>query len=138
MLRYVFRSNYMANSTHRAQLGFLVELTRPVCDDDKDLLARRYIDIYDNLVGEVILEERNPIHRFLLVVLDTVVAMHVEGALQNDHRMASRARRAVLTYPWDTEVPPGVVKYGDAWPAGDHVAYAFGSEDQAMLAQQRA
>ncbi len=42
----------MANSTHRAQLGFLVELTRPLCDDDKDLLARRYIDIYDNLVGE--------------------------------------------------------------------------------------
>ncbi|MCA9822601.1 MAG: hypothetical protein R3C29_10745 [Dehalococcoidia bacterium] len=127
----------MANSAHPAQLGFLVELTRPVCDDDKDLLARRYVDIYDNLVGEVILEEQRPTHRFLLVVLDSVVAMHVEGALQNDHRMASRARRAVLTYTRDTEVPPGVLRDGDPWPAGDHVAYAFPSEQQAILSQRK-
>ncbi|MCO5202749.1 MAG: hypothetical protein M9925_13710 [Chloroflexi bacterium] len=127
----------MANSTHRAQLGFLVELTRPLCDDDKDLLARRYIDIYDNLVGEVILEDQSPTHRFLLVVADNVVAMHVEGALQNDDRVASKARRAVLTYPWDTEVPPGVLRDGDAWPAGDHVAYAFPSEQQAMFSLRK-
>lgn len=127
----------MPDTTQRAQLGFLVELSRPVCDDDKDLLARRYIDLYDKPVGEVILEDRSPTRRFLLVVLDNVVAMHVEAALQNDHRMTSRARRAVLSYPRDAEVPPGVLRDGDAWLAGDHVAYAFPSEEQATFSQRK-
>ncbi len=127
----------MPNSTELSQLGYLVELTRAVCDDDKDLLARRYNDMYGNLVGEVILEERDPVLRFLLVVEDAAVAMHVEATLQNDTRMASRARRAVLTYPRDSEVPPGVLRDGDAWPAGDHIAYAFPSEQQALFSLQK-
>jgi len=128
----------MANSTQRAHLGFLVELTRPVGRDDKDLLAGRYIDLHDKPLGEVILEDRSPTRRFLLVVMDEVVAMHVEAALENDHRTASRARRAVLRYPREAVVPPGVVRDGHAWAAGDDVAYSFVSEDQAALAQQGA
>lgn len=125
----------MTTSTQPAHLGFLVELTRPVGSDDKDLLAGRYIDLYDKPLGEVILEDRSPARRFLLVVMDEVVAMHVEAALENDSRTASRARRAVLRYPRGAEVPPGVVRNGDAWTAGDHVVYSFGSEDQASRAQ---
>lgn len=128
----------MTASMQQAHLGFLVELTRPVGRDDRDLLAGRYIDLYDKPLGEVILEDRSPTRRFLLVVLDQVVAMHVEAALENDHRTASRARRAVLRYPRGTEVPPGVVRGGDVWAAGDDIVYSFVSEDQATLAQQGA
>jgi len=126
----------MADSAIRAHLGFLVELARPASDDDTDLLGGRYVDSYAKPLGDVILEARSPTRRFLLIVSDSVVPMHVEAALEHDDRTESRARRAVLRYPKGATVPPGVVRNGDAWEGDDSVAYAFVSEDQATLAQQ--
>ena len=127
----------MTITARRAHLGFVVELTRPVKAEDADLLDGHYIDMEDQRLGEVILETRTPARRFLLIVADDVVAVHVEAALENDSRTESRARRAVLRYPYGKIVPPGVLENGDAWKTNDYVAYAFVSEDQAMLDQRR-
>ncbi len=125
----------MPNIPHRTHLGFLVELAQPVGPDDKDLLAGRYVDLNDEPLGDIVLEDRSPVRRFLLIVSDDVPAMHAEAALENDHRTTARARRAVLRYPTGTAVPAGVVRDGVAWPAGDYVAYTFGSEEEAASAQ---
>ena len=128
----------MPNIQHRAHLGFLVELAQPVGPDDKDLLGGRYVDLYDKPLGDIVLEDRSPVRRLLLIVSDDVAAMHAEAALENDHRATARARRAVLRYPAGTAVPPGVVRDGVAWPAGDYVAYIFGTEEDAASAQEGA
>ena len=92
----------MVEIPDRAHLGFLVELSRPAGQDDTDLFDGRYVDLYDKPLGDVILEARRPARRLLLVISDEVAAVHVEAALENDHRAMSRARRAVLRYPVGT------------------------------------
>lgn len=128
----------MTHLVRRAHLGFVVELTRPVASQDADLLDGRYVDTNDELLGTVVLEPQTPARRFLVIVADDVVAMHVEAALESDHRTESRDRRAVLRYPTGAVVPPGVLEDGEAWSKDDGIAYAFASEEQAMLAQRGA
>ncbi len=126
----------MATVPHQAHLGFIVDLVRPASAADEDLTSGRYLDIDQQPLGDVIFERQQPRRRFLLIVPDSVVAMHVEAALENDHRTESRARRAVLRYSKGSEVPAGVVRDGDPWETGGYVAYAFGSEDQALAAER--
>ncbi len=126
----------MAATTHGAHLGFVVEMVRPLSAADDDLTSGRYLDIDQQPLGDVIFERGQPRRRFLLIVPDDVVAMHVEAALESDDRTESRARRAVLRYAKGSAVPAGVVRNGESWETGGYVAYAFGSEDQAISAQQ--
>ncbi|MGE0598812.1 MAG: hypothetical protein AB7J35_03170 [Dehalococcoidia bacterium] len=127
----------MTHVFRRAHLGFVVELNRPVADDDSDLLDGHYLDANGEHLGEIILESRRPPRRFLLVVEDEEVAVHVEATLESDHRTDSRARRAVLRYPTGADVPQSVREDGELWKTDEEVAFAFASEEQAMLAQGR-
>ncbi|MGE3074272.1 MAG: hypothetical protein AB7N24_13560 [Dehalococcoidia bacterium] len=128
----------MTHVIRRAHLGFVVELNRPVVDDDNDLLEGQYLDANGEHLGEVVLESRRPPRRFLLVVEDEEVAVHVEATLERDHRTDARARRAVLRYPTGAVVPAEVRTEGEAWKTDDETAFAFSSEEQAMLAQGKA
>jgi hypothetical protein len=123
----------MADETPRTHLGFVVELARPVTHTDDDLVLGRYLDIDGRLLGEVILEDRQA-ERFLLLVPDDVVVLHVEAALENDHRVVSADRRAVLTFAAGEPVPPGVLREGERWDNGEVVAYAFASTEDAEAA----
>lgn len=117
----------------RTHLGFLVELAHPATHTDDDLVVGRYVDADGRLLGEVILEDRQA-GRFLLIVPDDVVVMHVEAALENDHRVVSADRRTVLRFEAGEPVPPGVLREGERWDAGDAVAFAFGSTEEAEAA----
>ncbi|MEP7216302.1 MAG: hypothetical protein ABI782_08615 [Anaerolineaceae bacterium] len=121
--------------THRAHLGFLVDLARPLHHQDDDLVGGRFLDANGDFVGEVLLEGRNPPRRFLLVVEDDMPAMHVEAVLENDHRVAGAARCAVLRYGESATVPAGVSRDGDLWDSGAYKAFAFGSEEEARTAE---
>jgi hypothetical protein len=123
----------MADEAPRTHLGFHVELAHPASHADDDLVIGRYLDVEGRLLGEVVLEDRQA-ERFLLIVPDDVVVMHVEAALENDHRVVSADRRTVVTFAAGDPVPPGVLRDGERWDAGDTVAFAFGSTEEAEAA----
>ena len=114
-------------------LGFHVELAHPANHNDDDLVLGRYLDVEGRLLGDVILEDHQA-ERLLLVVPDDIVVMHVEAALENDHRVVSADRRTVVTFAAGDRVPPGVLRDGERWDAGDTVAFAFASTEEAEAA----
>lgn len=124
--------------THRAHLGYVVDLARPLHHEDDDLAGGRFHDANGDSLGEVIFDTASPSLRFLLVVEDDMAAVHVEAILDADHRVESFAHRAVMRYGDRSEASAGIRDEGEAWESGEYVAFVFESEADARAAESRA
>lgn len=122
---------------HRTHLAYLVDLARPLHHQDDDLNGGRYHDANGDSIGEAIFGIFEQNEQFLLIVDDDVAAVHVEAVLDADHRVEDFGRRAVMRFSQPSEAPAGVRQDGEEWLSGEYVAYVFGSEEDARLAETR-
>ena len=106
-------------------------------DADSDQIDGDYRDAEGDLIGRMILEQRRreEAHAFLVIPEEDIPLLHVEAALESDHRVGSYDRVFVLLYRTGETPLEGVSEMGVRWDDGEVVAYAFETDDEALEAQ---
>jgi len=122
----------------RPRTAYLVRMSRPFRhEEDTDLIEGVYSDQEGEPLGAIILREQrgeSP-DTFLVVTASAVVAVHVEGCFEADHRVTSYERLAAVVYQPEDTPPPGVERDGERWDTGEEVVFTFESDEDALLAQ---
>ena len=107
-------------------------------DADSDMIDGEYRDGEGDLVGRLILEQRRheAARAFLVIPQEDIPLVHVEAALEADHRITGYEQVFALLYR-PGEVPAkGVRETGDRWDDGELVAYTFETDEEALEAQE--
>lgn len=121
---------------HR-RIAYRVQLNRPFRhSEDTDIIDGVYSDGTNGALGPILLPSGDHDGRALLVLPEEDIPLiHVEAAMDNDHRVDSFEQVFGLLYDPDEPVPGGVGGVGDRWDAGDLIVYTFESDEDAVEAQ---
>jgi hypothetical protein len=123
---------------HR-RIAYRAQMSRPFKHaEDSDLIDGVYRDLDGRVIGPIIFAE--PPHArpdvFLLVPDEALPLVHVEAALDADHRITAYEQVFGLLYEAGEQPAPAVAATGDRWDAGDLVVYTFESDEDALAAQE--
>jgi hypothetical protein len=100
---------------------------------DSDLIDEIYRDSEGDRIGPIFAKG----HDLLLILPDeSIPLVHVEAALEADHRISDVEPLVVLVYEPDEQPARGVRESGERWESGDARLYAFATDDEALEAQQ--
>lgn len=124
---------------HR-QIAFLVEFEHPMTRaSGEDVFFGDYIDPEGDRVGRLLHRRGDPEgERALLVPDEAIPLMHVEAALDGDHRVTSYGMVVALIYGPGERPPAAVVETGDRWDAGDLHIFLFEDDESAEMARSSA
>ncbi|MEO8541237.1 MAG: hypothetical protein ABI577_15965 [bacterium] len=106
-------------------------------DADSDMIDGEYRDSEGDVIGPMLTEQRRheEARAFLVIPNESIPLVHVEAALEGDHRVGGYEQVFALLYrPGETPVR-GVHEMGDRWDDGELVAYTFETDDEALEAQ---
>jgi hypothetical protein len=127
-----------AGRKHR-RIAYRVRMARPFRhSEDNDIIDGVYSDPDGGSIGLLIPVEdgdRAP-QEFLVVPNEQIPLVHVEAALENDHRVSGYEQVFGLIYDEGETPAVGVAATGDRWDAGDIVVYTFESDEEALAAQE--
>ena len=125
---------------HR-RIAYRVQLNRPFRhNQDTDVIDGLYRDSDGDPIGQLLVAEqphRKP-ETFLVIPAESLSLLHVEAALERDHRVKGYEQVFGLLYDPDEEPAAGVRASGDRWESGDLVVYTFETDEDALSAQQYA
>jgi hypothetical protein len=93
-----------------------------------------YRDREGKRIGPVFTNE-DPPEEFLVLPDEEIPLVHVEAALDADHRVASYEQVVGLLFDPQERVPRGVDENGERWDNGELVVYTFESDEEALEAQ---
>jgi hypothetical protein len=93
-----------------------------------------YYDRRGGRIGPVFTNE-DPPEEFLLLPDEELPLMHVETALDLDHRVSSYEQVVGLMFDPHEDVPEGIEENGERWDNGELVVYTFETDDEALEAQ---
>lgn len=121
---------------HR-RIAYRVQLNRPFRHaEDTDIIDGVYGDGSNGPLGPILLPSGDHDRTALLILpAEDIPLLHVEAAMDKDHRVESFEQVVGLLYDPGEPVSPGVRDTGDRWDAGDLVVYTFESDEEAVEAQ---
>jgi hypothetical protein len=106
-------------------------------DADSDMIDGEYRDGEGDLVGRLILEQRRheAARAFLVIPEEDIPLVHVEAALEADHRITGYDQVFALIYRPGEKPTRGVSEMGDRWDDGEWLIYTFETDEEALEAQ---
>lgn len=107
-------------------------------DADSDMIDGEYRDSEGDVIGRVVLEQRRheTARAFLVIPEEDIPLVHVEAALERDHRVTGYDQVFALLYRPGDVPAMGVSEMGDRWDDGELVAYTFETDEEALEAQE--
>ncbi len=107
-------------------------------DTDSDMIDGEYRDGEGDLVGRLVLEQRRheEARAFLIIPEETIPLVHVEAALESDHRISNYEQVFALLFGPGESASRTVRETGDRWDDGELVAYTFETDEEALEAQE--
>lgn len=129
---------FLTGDRRHRRIAYRGSLVRPFHRDaDSDQIDGEYRDSEGELIGRMILEQRRhePAHAFLVIPEEDIPLLHVEAALEADHRVGSYDRVFALLYRTGETPAKSVSEMGARWDDGEFVAFAFETDDEALEAQ---
>jgi hypothetical protein len=121
---------------HR-QIAYRVELSRGITrDTGEDLFFGVYRDPEGGRVGRFLYRRHEAAPSCGLLIPDEAIPlMHVEEALDTDHRVSSFGMAIALIYRRGEQPHAGVVEMGERWDAGDLRIFLFEDDETAAAAR---
>lgn len=123
---------------HR-QVAYRLELAHPISKErsDEDLFFGSYADPEGDHLGQLVHRAHDRAStQGLLIPEETIPLVHVEAALEADHRVTGFDMVVALVYEAD-EIPPAVVvETGDRWDAGGMHIFLFEDDDAAAIGRR--
>lgn len=122
---------------HR-QVAYRVDFSRPITRDrSEDLFFGDYTDPEGDRLGQLVHRAHDPgSTQGLLIPDESIPLVHVEAALEADHRVTSYDMVVALVYEAGEEPPTVVVETGDAWEAGGLRIFLFEDDEAAAIARR--
>lgn len=131
----------LTGSRRHRRIAYRVTLSRPFRhDSDTDLIDGVYRDQEGDPIGQIMLDDQPDrlLDTLLVIPLENLPLVHVEAALDADHRITGYEQVFALLYLADERALPEVREAGDRWSDGEYVAYTFESDEEALAAQPAA
>lgn len=125
----------LTGSRRHRRIAYRAEFREPAAHTGAPYLVEGlYRDPEGEPIGPVFVHE-DPPEDFLVLPDEGIPLVHVEAALEADHRLASYEQLVGLIFDPQEPVPPGVAENGERWDNGELVVYTFESDEEALEAQ---
>lgn len=128
-----------ATTERHRQVAYRLEFAHPISREpsDEDLFFGSYADPEGELIGQLVHSRHHPEStQGLLIPDETIPLVHVEAALEADHRVTGFDMVVALVYEADETPPAVVVETGDRWDAGGMHIFLFEDDDAAAIGRR--
>jgi hypothetical protein len=133
MTEQAMTSELPTSERHR-QIAYRVEFSGPITKDSEDLYFGHYADPEGDRLGQMLHRLPETTHG-LLIPDESIPLVHVEAALESDHRVTTYGMVVALVYEAGAKLPPAVVETGDRWDTGGLHIFLFEDDDAAAIAR---
>lgn len=122
---------------HR-QVAYRLEFTRPITRESaEDLFFGHYNDPEGDRLGQLVHRAHDPASTHGLLIPDeSIPLVHVEAALEADHRISGYDMVVALIFEADETPPTVVVETGDPWVASGMRIFLFEDDEAAAIARR--
>lgn len=118
---------------HR-QIAYRVEFWQPISKQAEDLCFGDYTDPEGDRLGKLLHRgHASGDTQGLLIPDEAIPLVHVEAALEADHRVTTWEMVVALVYTSGEQPPATVVETGDRWDSGELRIFLFDDDESAAI-----